>query len=219
MDILDIVTRVAMFFVPFLFALTFHEYAHGFVAKKLGDDTADHMGRLTMNPIPHLDIVGTVILPIALILTQAPFFFGWAKPVPVDPRNLKNYRTDMFWIAAAGPLSNLLLAFIGAFSLVYIIGFHPQWQYTQALNQILVTFILFNAALAIFNMIPVPPLDGSKVLARFLSPDINRKIEENQHMLSFALLFLFVSGAIKILSIPIFFVMNIFVGFWQYVLL
>ena len=116
-DIAAAIPKLAMFFPAFLFALCFHEYAHGWMAKKFGDDTAEHMGRLTMNPIAHADVIGTIVLPIFAIVTGAPLF-GWAKPVPVNPRNLKNPKTDMFWVAFAGPLSNVLLAVVGAVIMV-----------------------------------------------------------------------------------------------------
>src|SRR5580658_5489953 len=108
----DIILRVVTGFIPFLFALCVHEYAHGFVANKLGDPTAKMMGRLTLNPMAHADPIGTVVLPVMAILFGAPFF-GWAKPVPVNSRNLKHEKRDMCWIAAAGPGSNVIMAFIG----------------------------------------------------------------------------------------------------------
>ena len=112
MDPLEIAVKVGLFFIPFLFALCFHEFAHGFVAKLRGDNTAEIMGRLTMNPLAHVDWVGTVGLPIVSIITGLPLF-GWAKPVPVNPRNLKDPKNDMFWVALAGPLSNILLFLVG----------------------------------------------------------------------------------------------------------
>ena len=112
MDIVDIGGKLALFYVPFLFALCFHEFAHGQVAKWRGDNTAERLGRLTMNPLAHMDLIGTFLLPVGAIVFGIPIFFGWAKPVPVDSRNLKNVRSDMFWIALAGPLSNVLLAII-----------------------------------------------------------------------------------------------------------
>ena len=116
MDLIATAFLAVKYFIPFLFALCFHEYAHGWVAKLRGDRTAEIMGRLTLNPLAHADMIGTVILPLVSIVSGIPFF-GWAKPVPVDARNLKNPKVDMFWIAAAGPLSNLLLALIGALGL------------------------------------------------------------------------------------------------------
>src|SRR4051794_23511378 len=106
-DPFELLYKVAVLYVPFLFALTFHEYAHGWMAFKRGDNTALQMGRLTMNPIAHIDMIGTVILPLVSVWTGIPIFFGWAKPVPFNPRNLANPKLDTFWIALAGPLSNI----------------------------------------------------------------------------------------------------------------
>src|SRR5690606_16730988 len=118
-DILEKLVKTGIFFVPFLFSLCVHEFAHGWVALKRGDHTARMMGRLTLNPMAHADMIGTFILPLASLFMGSPIFFGWAKPVPVDARNLKNPRTDMFWVAFAGPLSNVLMAFLGAFAFVF----------------------------------------------------------------------------------------------------
>lgn len=117
-NLVEIVGKVAGTFIPFLFALSFHEFAHGWVAKKRGDRTAEQLGRLTLNPFAHADLVGTFILPLMGILSGWAMF-GWAKPVPVNPRNLKDPKNDMFWVAAAGPLSNFLLAVV-ALSLIHI---------------------------------------------------------------------------------------------------
>src|ERR1019366_619208 len=111
-DIVGIGYRLGMNFVPFLFALCFHEFAHGLVAKLRGDNTAERMGRLTLNPMAHADPIGTWILPISAIIFQSGLMFGWPKPVPVDSRNLKSPRKDMFWIALAGPGSNVFLALV-----------------------------------------------------------------------------------------------------------
>lgn len=204
MDLLEIVSKVAIYFIPFLFSLCFHEYAHAWVARRLGDSTAEDQGRLSMNPMVHAHPIGTFLLPMMVIVTNVPIFFGWAKPVPVDPRNLRNVKTDMFWIAIAGPLSNVLLAFLGAFALVSVFHYLPDWKMQSAALEFLKVFVPLNLALAFFNMIPIHPLDGGKVLARFLPEDINRKLEENQYILSIALLFLFIGGFLAILRYPIF---------------
>ena len=144
--------EVLVLLIPILlFALSFHEFAHGWVANKLGDPTAKYQGRLTLNPTAHLDPVGSL-----MILFVG---FGWAKPVPVDSRYLANPRTDMMKIAFAGPASNLLLAFIGG-TLLRIIGFKMDPNST-----ILHYFTIINISLAVFNMIPIPPLDGSQVFS------------------------------------------------------
>lgn len=203
LNLYDLAMRAVVFFVPFLFALCFHEYAHGWVAKLRGDNTAQMMGRLTMNPLVHMDLVGTVILPIMAIFNPGMPFFGWAKPVPVNERNLKNPRVDMFWIALAGPLSNLLLAALSAVGLWAISKTLITSIYYSPTREFLSTFIYLNLFLAVFNALPLHPLDGGKILARFLPASLNNKLEENQHVSSLILLFLFLMGAVHFLVIPV----------------
>lgn len=205
MDLVEVGAKVGLYFIPFLFALCFHEYAHGIVAKMRGDNTAQMMGRLTMNPISHLDMIGTVILPLAAIIFATPIFFGWAKPVPVNPRNFKNIRTDMFWVALAGPMSNVFLALVGA-GLMYVVAHSMvsiSFSTAKAVVNILNIFISINLFLAIFNLIPLHPLDGGKVLARFLPAHLNYKLERNEHVTSLILLALVLTGALQILAIPV----------------
>jgi Zn-dependent protease len=161
------------------------------------------MGRLTLNPLAHADLIGTFILPISAIVFGIPIFFGWAKPVPVNSRNLKNIRTDMFWIALAGPASNVLLALVatGFMYLSLRLGFLG--EYTQYVFQLLQMFILTNLFLAIFNIIPLNPLDGGKVIARFLPASWNHKLESNEQMTSVILMVLIFSGALRILQWPV----------------
>ncbi|MGZ3768245.1 MAG: site-2 protease family protein [Bdellovibrio sp.] len=208
MDFIEIGAKVGIYFIPFLFALCFHEYAHGWMARLRGDNTAEMMGRLTMNPLPHMDMIGTLILPLMSIVMSTPIFFGWAKPVPVNSRNLKNPRVDMFWIALAGPLSNLLLAFIGAFLIAIVAKFFLTASFVSGLVEILKTFIVTNLFLAFFNLIPIHPLDGGKVLARFLPAQINYKLEQNEHIMSMILMGLVLTGALRVLSIPVFWSYN-----------
>ncbi len=208
MDIVEVGGKLALFFVPFLFALCFHEYAHGLVAKWRGDNTAERLGRLTLNPMAHADLVGTFILPISAIVFGIPIFFGWAKPVPVDTRNLKNVRSDMFWIAIAGPMSNVFLALVstGFMFMAYRFGFLGQYQ--RPVHTLLEMFVLTNLFLAIFNMIPLHPLDGGKVLARFLPASINYKLEQNEQMTSLILLGLVMTGVLSVLRIPVYYLFN-----------
>lgn len=156
---------------PILLALTFHEYAHAYIAHRLGDDTAKQRGRLTLNPLRHLDPLGTIMI----ILVH----FGWAKPVPVNPSRLKNPKQDMLWISLAGPLSNMGLALVSGILLRFLNAtVAPSGQHSPVMG--LLIFVVFmslqiNLALAIFNILPIAPLDGSKILAGLL-PDRHANI-------------------------------------------
>lgn len=154
--------------IPALLAITLHEAAHGYMAKRLGDDTAWQLGRVTFNPIKHVDPFGTILLPGILLLTHAPFLFGYAKPVPVRFERLSNPRRDMVWVAAAGPGMNLLLATVAAL-LLHAVSFLPPTTARWVLGN-LVHAIELNVILAVFNLIPLPPLDGGRVAVGVL-PD------------------------------------------------
>lgn len=158
-------------FAVVLFAISVHESAHGWMANKFGDPTAKLQGRITLNPIAHIDLIGTIIFPIFLAIIGAPVF-GWAKPVMVNPYNLKNPRKDGMFISAAGPVSNIISGFVGIVLFLILRSFGIVNLYTggsiEVLSYILYYFIVINIFLAIFNLIPVPPLDGSGIIEGLL---------------------------------------------------
>jgi Zn-dependent protease len=167
---------ISVWVLPLVIAITFHEAAHGFVAYHLGDNTAWQLGRVSFNPLKHIDPFGTLILPAMLLLSHAPFLFGYAKPVPVNFRALRHPRIDMVWVALAGPATNIALALLAA-SAFHIVGYTPagtaQWLFDNLKNTLLI-----NVVLAVFNMLPIPPLDGGRVavglLPRVLAAPLSR---------------------------------------------
>jgi Zn-dependent protease len=165
-DMNDAVVKLTTWILPALLAITLHEAAHGLAADRLGDSTARMLGRVSLNPLRHVDPFGTVILPAALMLAGTPFLFGWAKPVPVNFRKLRNPRRDMVLVAAAGPAMNLLLAVVGA---VMILGvpYLPDWGRDWSARN-LGNLVVFNVILAVFNLWPIPPLDGGRIAVGLL---------------------------------------------------
>jgi Zn-dependent protease len=185
-----------------LFAITIHEASHGWAALKMGDPTAYHMGRISLNPIRHIDPIGTILLPLILIIMGAPPF-GWAKPVPVNPLNLKDPRKDNLIISIAGPLSNISVALV-AFIIIKIFfrldpGMFGRSGFTNVLSpiiQILYLTIVINVILAIFNLIPIPPLDGSGVLMGLISHEAAAKYDQIRPYGFFILIILIMTGII-----------------------
>src|SRR3989338_10284670 len=188
-----------IYFPIFLISLTVHEFCHGFVAFRKGDPTAKFMGRLTLNPIPHMDPIGTVLFPIFSILFGG-VYFAWAKPAPVDPRNFKHRVNDMFWVALAGPFSNFVLAFLSAWLYGMTLHYGPslfQEKTIFILMDVMQMSIYLNLALFFFNLIPVAPLDGSKIIGRFLPTELRHVFENINPMVgAMALLLLFLREVI-----------------------
>ena len=165
--------KLAIVVPPLLLAITFHEAMHGYAAYRLGDPTAKQLGRLTLNPLAHIDPFGSVLVPALLFLTRAPFLFGWAKPVPVNFFRLRNPKQDMVWVAAAGPLTNLALAAMSGifYQLILLVSqVFPASTYTfLGFFKGMAEFsVAINVLLALFNLIPIPPLDGGRILVGLL---------------------------------------------------
>jgi Zn-dependent protease len=158
--------QVTTWIIPVLVAITFHEAAHGFAAHLLGDDTAWRLGRVSFNPLKHIDPVGTILLPGILRLVHSPFLFGYAKPVPVNFRALRNPRRDMVVVAAAGPAMNIALAVVAAL-LFHLVGYLPP-TLTPWVTENLKNGLIINVVLAVFNLFPIPPLDGGRILVGIL---------------------------------------------------
>jgi len=182
MDIKFKIIQVCIFMPGFLLSLSCHEAAHAYVAYRFGDPTAKNLGRASLNPIPHIDILGTLIFPIVGMFIG--FLFGWGKPVPVDYRNLKNVKRDAMWIAAAGPISNMIFAFILAVifrAFIYIVGdMSVSETMMTALSFVAIAlrqYLYLNLALCIFNLIPIYPLDGGKILYGILPINIADKVD------------------------------------------
>ncbi len=198
-DVDGLVYTAATWVLPILFAITLHEVAHGWVANKLGDSTAKMLGRLSLNPIKHVDPIGTVAVPTVLLVLGSPFLFGWAKPVPVNFRNLKNYRKDMTLVAIAGPAANLLMAVFWMALLSIAAHWISDENIARGFMDMGKNGVLINLTLFIFNLFPIPPLDGGRVLAGLAPPSVSRildQIEPYGMIIVLALLYLGVLNAI-----------------------
>ena len=198
-DEFSLIQKIIIWTLPVLFAITLHEVAHGWAALKLGDKTAQMMGRLTLNPIKHIDPLGTILVP-ALLLMFTGFMFGWAKPVPVTFQNLRNPKKDMAWVALAGPGANLVMGFFWA--MVAKIGL------LLAVNDVLISGpmiymgvagVLVNGMLMLLNLLPLPPLDGGRVLVSVLPPHLAWRVEKVEPYGFFILLALLYFGIVMMI--------------------
>ena len=159
------IQAVAINAIPLIFAITIHEAAHGYAARKFGDNTAYMLGRVSLNPLKHIDPVGTILIPLMLILAGSPYLVGYAKPVPVNFGRLQNPRIDSIWVALAGPGSNFIQALIWAILLIGLLGFGVDERFLVAMSQAGITW---NLGLLVFNLFPLPPLDGGRILSGLL---------------------------------------------------
>ncbi len=202
MNELTTIQRIVVWILPVIFAITVHEVAHGWVAKKKGDNTAFMLGRLTLNPIKHIDIVGTIIVPGLLLITGTGIIFGWAKPVPVNTRNFKNIKKDMALVAVAGPVSNLIMA--TAWALIARLGIIID---SEAVSLPLIytgiAGISINLVLALLNLIPIPPLDGSRIITAFLPNKLAWKYNQlERYGFLFLIALVYTGGLSYILGYP-----------------
>jgi len=210
MNDLTLIQRIIVWSLPVIFAITVHEVAHGWVAKKYGDNTASMLGRLTLNPIKHIDWFGTVILPGLLLMTGTGFIFGWAKPVPVNAGNFKRPLHDMAIVAAAGPIANLLMATAWALlaRLGVMIGVEPislPLIYTGSAG------ISINLVLALINLLPIPPLDGSRILTGLLPPRLAWKYNRLEPYGFYILIALLYFNVLSVLlAYPMYIAQNVF---------
>ncbi len=191
----NIIYMLAVNAIPLLTAITLHEAAHGYAARMFGDHTAEMLGRISLNPIKHIDWVGTVAVP-ALTLAIGGFFFGWAKPVPVNFNNLRNPKTDMIWVAAAGPASNLVMAIGWALIL--------KFNDIVAIDAIARAGIAWNVALMLLNLLPILPLDGGRILAGLLPGPLSYKFSRLEPYGMFIVLGLAIAGVLGVILSPLY---------------
>jgi Zn-dependent protease len=203
------IQRLSLQFPPFVMAVIFHEYAHGYIANKWGDNTAEASGRLTLNPVPHMDPLGTVLFPLMMMFSGVNFLFGWAKPVPINPNRFRKYRPGLFWVSIAGPIMNCILAILSAIAFMAMNVWMPKSFYLfEPLVAMMMISVSLNYALAVFNLLPLPPLDGSKIIESFLSYNATQKFEVLNQYSFFILMALLWTGALSVLAIPIRFLTN-----------
>ena len=210
MDELTLVQRIVVWVLPVIFAITVHEVAHGWMAKQFGDMTADREGRLTLNPVKHIDPVGTIIVPGLLLITFTGFIFGWAKPVPVDARNFKDPKKAMMVVALAGPLSNLLMAIAWALLIRVAVAINVEFV-SMPLIYMGVAGITINLVLALINLLPIPPLDGSRILSGLLPDYWAWRYNQLERFGFLILLLLLMTNALgMILAYPMYYAQQLF---------
>jgi Zn-dependent protease len=197
------VQQISAWVMPVLLAITVHETAHGWVARRFGDKTAQMLGRLTLNPIKHIDPVGTILVPAVMLLLPGGFVFGWAKPVPVDWRNFKRPKQDMAWVALAGPASNLLMAMAWALTARVALGLSADNWIAMPLLFMGVAGIFINTILMVLNLLPLPPLDGGRVLTGLLPGPYAYHFARIEPYGFFILVALLVTGILGIVMWPV----------------
>ena len=200
-------TNAIFYIVTLIMSVVIHEVSHGFMAEYFGDKTARFAGRLTLNPLKHLDIFGSIFLPIVLVLSHSPFLFGWAKPVPYNPDNLSNKKWGTFWVAIAGVLANLSIAIIFG----VIIRLTAHLSLPDGFYFITSIIVIVNLALGIFNLVPIPPLDGSKIIFSFL-PESAFSFMINYERYSLIILLIFIVFFSDYLSPILGFLFHLFTG-------
>ena len=176
-DIAEVIQKITVFVIPALLAITVHEAAHAYVAKYFGDDTAERMGRMTLNPTAHIDPIGTILLPLITLLMPGGFFFGYAKPVPVVASRLRNPAKDMPMVALAGPMSNFIMAFLWSI-LLFVLGYFVADTESNFFIKVASVGVIFNLILFAFNMLPILPLDGGRVLMGLLPANMARSFSQ-----------------------------------------
>ncbi len=210
MDFNERVQQMLIQIVPFFMAIVFHEFGHGFVAKMWGDRTATDAGRLTLNPLVHIDPIGTVAIPIINMVTGIPLLFGWAKPVPINPTRFRKYRQGLFWVSMAGPGTNFIIGFFSALMFGAFVKFVPQdFSLFEPIYKMMIAAIQINFALGLFNLLPIPPLDGAKILESFLGYNATQMLRQAERYSFFILIALLWSNALAFLGIPITFLTHL----------
>lgn len=208
----DIIYRIAISLPAFLLAIVCHEAAHAWMAKQFGDTTGEDLGRLSLNPSVHYDVLGTIIFPLIGVLLGGTMY-GWAKPVPVDPRRFKKVRAGLFWVSFAGPLMNLILMIIFAILLALLMTkVSPEFSYYTVFEEMLKSAVTINILLAVFNLIPFPPLDGSKMVSAVLDYNKARKFEELERYSFVFIIVLIFTPILSWLMMPAFLVSNVLVN-------